>query len=107
MNKTIVTIVPNEATKKAAEFACEVQDACNGRAILASLLRHLDTMRAGDIGTDLSNQHPVVISVLDKLSSLGRVQKISGFEGDRILAAHAACNRLRQGQEIEWEVFPL
>ena len=107
MNKTVVKLIPNETTKKAAEFACEVQDGCNGRAILASLLRHLDAIRAENFGTDLSNQHPVTIAVLDKLSSLARVQSYSGDEGNRIMDAHAACERLRQGLEVEWEVFPL
>ena len=105
--KTIVKIMPNEAIKKAAEFACEVQDGCNGRAILASLLRHLDQMRAENMGTDLTNQHPVTIAVVDKLSSLAVVQDLSGEASDRIRSAHAACDRLRQGLEIEWEVLPL
>jgi hypothetical protein len=109
MQKIVVQIVPNEATQRAAEFACFVQDACNSRAILASLLHHLDEMRAADdavIG-DLRNQPPVVIAVLDKLASLARVQNISGDEGNRIMDAHSACDRLRQGLEVEWELFPL
>jgi hypothetical protein len=109
MNKTVINIKPDEATQRAAAFACDVQDACNGRAILASLLRHLDQMREADDGVvgDLRNQHPVLIAVLDKLSSLARVQDLSGAEGDRIMSAHVACERLRRGFDVDWEVFPI
>ena len=109
MQKTIVKIVPDEATQRAADFACQVQDACNGRAILASLLRHLDAIRAGDdaVVGDLRNQHPVLIAVIDKLASLARTQNISGDEGNRIVDAHSACDRLRRGEAVDWELFPI
>jgi hypothetical protein len=109
MNKTIINIKPNEATKRAAEFACQIQDAVNGRAILASLLRHLDQMREADDGVvgDLRNQHPVLIAVLDKLASLARVQNLVGSEGDRIVDAHVACDRLRRDLSVDWEIFPI
>lgn len=109
MQKTIINIKPDEATKRAADFAVSVQDACNGRAILASLLRHMDEMRAADdafVG-DLRNQHPVLVAVLDKLASLANVQNISGDVGNRIIDAHVACDRLRQGFDVEWKVYPL
>ncbi len=109
MQKTIIKITPNEATQRAADFACQIQDACNSRAILASLLRHLDEMRAADdaVVGDLRNQHPVLIAVLDKLASLANVQNISGDEGNRIIDAHVACDRLRSGKDVEWEIFPI
>ena len=109
MNKTIVNIVSNEATQRAAEFAVQVQDAVNSRPIIASLLNHLDAMRAADVSVvgDLRNQHPVLIAVLDKLASLARTQNILGEEGNRVMDAHAACDRLRRGEPVEWELFPI
>ncbi len=109
MNKTVIKITPNDTTQRAAEFACEVQDAVNGRAILASLLQHLDAMRAADdsVVGDLRNQHPVLIAVIDKLCSLARTQNYSGDEGNRIMDAHSACDRLRRGESVEWELFPI
>jgi len=104
-----LTITSDDATRKAAQFAVDVQDACNGRAVLAALVDHLDRMTASDrsIVGDVRNQHPVLIAVLDKMASLAHIQNLSGLEGDRIMAAHEACQRLAQGEQVEWSIFPL
>ena len=105
----IVTIKPDEATRKAAQFAVDVQDACNGRAVIAALVRHLDEMTASErsINGDVRNQHPVLIAVLDKMASLAKIQSLSGCEGDRIMAAHEACQCLAQGEQVEWDIHPI
>ena len=105
-----ITIEASQITEKAAKMAIECQDACNGRAVLASLLRNLDVMReAREVtGGDESNQHPVVIAVLDKLASLARSQSMCfDFGTKRIGDAHNACERLASGESVEWTIYPI
>jgi hypothetical protein len=103
-----ITIKSTEVVQQAAKMAVEVQNACNGRAILGALLNHRDVMQSESrMDTDVANQHPVTIAVLDKLASLARTQTFSvGFGADRILAAHSACERLAAGESVEWEICP-
>jgi len=98
----IWTIEPDEATREAASDACFVQDAVNGRAVLASLVRHLDAMP--DLDGDRKNQHPVTIAYLDKMLSLARAQ---GHCDERTNAAHVACEKLRKGEPVEWLIYPI
>ncbi len=97
------TIEPDEQTKAAAEEAVAIQDACNGRAVLAALVRRLDAMP--DLDGDKRNQHPVMIAYLDKLASLAHTQG-PGIN-DRILKAHDACLELKEGKAVDWEIFPI
>ena len=94
-----VTIKADEATRKAASDAVLAQNACNGRALLGSLVEHLDTML--NEGTDIRNQHPVTITFLDKLASLAYTQNFT----ERVSKAHAACQELSDGQDVEWEIW--
>ncbi len=101
------TIEPDEQTRAAATEACDIQDACNGRAVLAALVRRLDAMP--DLDGDKRNQHPVLIAYLDKLASLAKTQYLATWDkvSHRIHAAHEACYSLRNGESVEWEIFPL
>lgn len=94
-------IKPDKATKEAAEFAVEVQNACNGTAILNHLVRHLKAMP--NLDGDRKNQHPVVIAVLDKMASLAHTQDCN----ERVIDAHIACGELAKGNEVDWKIYPL
>lgn len=96
------TFLADEATKRAAENAIAVQDAVNLRAILAQLLREVDTMRqSADLDGNAINNHPVIVSYLSKLNSLCRMTT------EREIAALQAIDRLAQGHDVQFEVIPL
>jgi len=105
----MITIDPKTdvAIMTAAQFAVDVQDACNGRAVLSALVRHLDAIQ--NRGGDFRNQNPVTIAVLDKMASLAHIQNltISSAEDKRVDAAHEACRELAEGKSVEWEIFPI
>ena len=105
------------ATIAAASTALEVQDAVNMRAIVASMLDHMDAMRhekstsyPNGICGDLLQNHPVIILFIDKLSSLARMQDGSdqSYVGKRISESYDACHNLSMSQDTkELEVYPL
>lgn len=99
---TTMLIKADEQTKKWAQDAQMVQSGCNPVGIANTMVRIMTELtHAEDGGTDLAGNHPVVIAFLDKLSSLGSVQN---FANDRIMDAHAACDKLAEGEDVEWEI---
>ena len=108
------------ATVAAASVALEVQDAVNMRAIVSTMLKHMDTMRNEPsaqypygINGDLLQNHPVVILFLDKLNSLARIQGVQegidySYIDKRISESYDACHDLSMSQDTkEFEVYPL
>ena len=91
----------NEAERKAAIDANQVQDACNLVAIVGCFHQHLLAMhRAGIGGDDLIN-HPTSLAFVSKLNSLCRMN----FE--REMAALETIDKLQDGESVEYEVIPL
>ncbi len=64
---------------RCAELALGCQDACNGRALLASLLRVQDTLRRMEMGTEWVNRHPIVYLFLFKLMALSGHEVMSQY----------------------------
>ena len=91
----------NEAERKAAIDANQVQDACNLVAIVGCFHQHLLAMhRAGIGGDDLIN-HPTSLAFVSKLNSLCRMTL------DREMAALDAIDKLQNGESVDYEVLPL
>ncbi len=91
----------NEAERKAARDANEVQDGCNLVAIVGCFHRHLIAMRDTGICGDRLINHPVAIAFVSKLNALCRLT-----EG-REMAALLAIDRIENGESVEYEVIPI
>ena len=57
----------NEAERKAAKDANEVQDGCNLIAIVGCFHRHVIAMRDSGVCGDRLNNHPVTISFVKQI----------------------------------------
>ncbi len=91
----------NEAERRAAKDANEVQDGVNLTAIVGAFYRHLLGMRdAGICGDNLIN-HPVAIAFTSKLNALCHLTD------GRKTAALLAIDRIQNGKTIEYEVIPI
>jgi hypothetical protein len=90
--------------RRYAEIALSVQDACNTLAVTNEWSRRLAVINDTH-DWDTARQHPATVLFIDKLSSLARCQV--GIGGVRVSEAYDACERLRDGLEVEWEVTPL
>jgi hypothetical protein len=78
-----------------AKEACEVQDACNLRAVARGLVRATDDLDALGIAGDALREHPVTRAWVDKLASLASVQ---GSYGEANASyAHRDCEKLAGG----------
>ena len=95
-----VTAQPTPAVVAAAKFALEIQDAVNLRAITAAFVTHLDAMRKEGITGDNLNNHPAVVIFVSKLVSLVHLDT-------NVSAAFDASYKLSEGQEAEFNVYPL
>ncbi len=91
----------NEAERKAASDANEVQDGCNLIAIVGAFHRHLRAMRDSGIGGDALNNHPISLAFVSKLNALCRMTD------RRETAAFRAIDRIEDGESIEYEVIPI
>ena len=91
----------NEAERKAAKDANEVQDGCNLIAIVGAFHRHLIAMRDAGICGDRLINHPVAIAFTSKLVALCRLTD------GRETAALLAIDRIRNGATTEYEVIPV
>ena len=91
----------NEAERKAARDANEVQDGVNLIAIVGAFRRHLLAMRDSGICGDNLNNHPVSIAFVSKLNALCRMTDA------REIAALIAVDRVENGETDEYEVIPL
>ena len=79
-----------------AKEACEVQDACNLRAVARGLVRATDDLDAHGIAGDALREHPVTRAWVDKLASLVAVQGFVGQGPENATEAHTACTKLAQ-----------
>ena len=75
-----------------AKEACEVQDACNLRAVARGLVRATDDLDALGIAGDALRAHPVTRAWVDKLASLAGVQGINA----EAMHAHGECSKLAE-----------
>jgi hypothetical protein len=91
----------NEAERKAAKDANEVQDGGNIIAIVGAFHRHLIAMRDSGVCGDRLNNHPVSLAFTSKLNSLSRMTN------SREIAALIAIDRIERGETIEYEVIPI
>ena len=91
----------NEAERKAAKDANEVQDGCNLIAIVGCFHRHLIAMRDSGVCGDRLNNHPVTIAFTSKLNALCRLTN------GREIAALIAIDRIEHGEAVEYEVIPI
>ena len=101
MTTTALANGSNEAERKAAQDANEVQDACNLVAIVGCFHQHLLAMHRAGIGGDNLINHPTSLAFVSKLNSLCRMTL------DREMAALAAIDKLQNGESVEYEVIPL
>jgi hypothetical protein len=75
--------------KELCQEAIDVQNACNGIALVNSLSRVMGNLRElGVRDTVELNSHPVVILWLDKLTSLAGIQN---FDNQAINEAYSYC----------------
>ena len=91
----------NEAERRAAKDATEVQDGVNLIAIVGCFHRHLLAMRDSGICGDNLINHPVSLAFTSKLVALCRLT-----EG-RETAALLAIDRIENGETTEYEVIPI
>lgn len=98
---TAIASGTNEAERKAAKDANEVQDGVNLIAIVGAFHRHLLAMRDSGICGDNLINHPVIIAFVSKLNALCRLT-----EG-RETAALLAVDRIQDGETTEYEVIPV
>lgn len=88
-----------EAVQKAAQFAIDIQDACNLMAVINHFQRHLQAMReAGIVGSEL-NCHPVTVAVASKLASLSRMN-IDSRETD----CFEQIKKIAAGESVDYQV---
>ena len=91
----------NEAERKAAKDANEVQDGVNIIAIVGAFHRHLIAIRDAGVCGDRLNNHPVSIAFISKLNALCRLNN------GREIAALIAIDRIEHGESVEYEVIPI
>ena len=91
----------NDAERKAAKDANEVQDGVNIIAIVGAFHRHLIAIRDAGVCGDRLNNHPVTLAFVSKLNSLCRLTN------GREIAALIAVDRIVNGETIEYEVIPI
>jgi hypothetical protein len=91
----------NDAERKAAKDANEVQDGVNIIAIVGAFHRHLIAMRDSGVCGDRLNNHPVSLAFVSKLNALCRLTN------GREIAALIAIDRIESGETIEYEVIPI
>jgi hypothetical protein len=68
-----VTIKADDATRKLAEEAESMQDACNGCGLAQRFAEVMVELNRQDLGTSAVNQHPVTKLWLDKFQSLAHI----------------------------------
>ena len=91
----------NEAERKAASDALEVQDGVNIIAIIGCFHRHLIALRDSGVCGDNLNNHPVSLAFTSKLVSLCRLTH------SREVAALVALDDIIDGESVEYEVIPI
>ena len=101
MSQRAIANGSNEAERKAASDALEVQDGCNLIAIIGCFHRHLIAMRDSGVCGDNLNNHPIALAFTSKLNSLCRLTH------GREVAALVALDEIVSGESVEYEVIPI
>jgi len=100
-NRTAVADGADPVQRKAAEDAAQVQDAVNLIAVVGCWHRHLLALHHTGVCGDRLINHPVSLALVSKLTSLCRMS------ADRELAALEGIERIRHGEQVEYDVIPL
>ena len=102
-----IVIKATEEVSRLARTAIEIQDAINPFAV-GKFLQDVQTHFRGGFsapdngqthkGSEIGIQNPITVLVLDKLLSLARMEQAS------VVKADIACEQLKNGQDVEWEI---
>ena len=101
MSKKAIANGSNEAERRAAKDANEVQDGVNLIAIVGAFHRHLLAIRDSGVCGDRLINHPVALAFVSKLNALCRLTD------GRETAALIAIDRIESGESVEYEVIPI
>ena len=82
--------------QQAYEDAIYLQNACNGHAILRTLVRHLPAIAEDCEGTEEQNTHPAIVLFLDKLTDLAGRPETSDVVDAMITAEKALAEGLEE-----------
>ncbi len=88
-------VIPPE-WQKYAQTALDVMDASNSCGVAQTLVAVMKVLSQWDnpVGTEMVNQHPIVLMFLDKLLQLARVDHL----GDAGWAAMETCQKIAAGE---------
>lgn len=97
-----------QTLQELAQESLDVQNACNSSGVAHSLVDIFARLhRLSNRGTYSINNHPIVVTFLDKLNSLAGIQPITGTAWERIAEADRICRGLANGTMTEvpesWE----
>ena len=95
-----VTIKADEATRRLAEEAGSIQNACNGCGLAQRFAEVMIELNRGNLGTSAINQHPVVKLWLDKFQSLARLPQ----DWDASGKTYFEIRQLINGHDVEIDV---
>jgi hypothetical protein len=95
-----VTIKADEATRKLAEEAESIQNACNGCGLAQRFAQVMIELNRQDLGTSAVNQHPVTRLWLDKFQSLARIPQ----DWDASVLTYFEIRMLINGHDVEIDV---
>jgi hypothetical protein len=95
-----VTIRADEATRRLAEEAESIQDACNGCGLAQRFAEVMVELNRQNLGTGAVNQHPVTRLWLDKFQSLARIPQ----DWDASGRTYSEIRQLINGQDVEIDV---
>jgi hypothetical protein len=105
MSKT-VNIKATPAVIAMATKAIQIQDACNPRPVAAFLIEVMDHFRGKfgesngqeEVGTAMSIQNPISVSLLNKLNDLARLEQSKA-------ECFVCCLDLSEGKDVIWELY--
>lgn len=95
-----LTIRADEATRKLAEEAESIQEACNGCGLARRFAEVMLELNRQDLSTIAVNQHPVVKLWLDKFQSLARIPQ----DWDASSLTYDHIRQLIDGHDVEVNV---
>src|SRR5262245_52761006 len=96
-----VTIKADETTRRLAEEAESIQDACNGCGLARRFAEVMIELNRGDLGTSAVNQHPVTRLWLDKFQSLAHIPQDWKASGK----TYCDIRQLINGHDVEIDVI--
>ena len=96
-----VTIKADETTRRLAEEAESIQNACNGCGLAQRFAEVMKELIRQDLGTSAVNQHPVVKLWIDKFQSLARIPQ----DFDASAKTYDEIRQLMAGEDVEIDVI--